>query len=206
MVDPRTIAAIDVEQLVLNIDIDKCEKCSLVCDMPLGSPVPGVGPIGATIMLVGEALGYDESLLEEPFVGQCGKLLDSLLEQAGIDRNRLFITNTVKCRPTKNNGKANRPPSEDEITACKSWLWKEIQLVKPDCIVTLGKVPTYTLLHSQLKKAFKLGYLVGVEHIVDYSEAKIFPAYHPSFLMLHGKDKVKDTVNLFKELRERFYD
>ena len=189
----------------LTLEIMSCEKCPLVKKMPLGCPVPGVGR-EATMMLVGEALGKDEAILEEPFVGQCGKLLDKLLGEAGLDRKRLFITNTVKCRPTKNNGKSNRPPSKEEIDACKGWLWQEIKLVKPKCIITLGKVPTYTLLSKQLKKTYKLGPIVGTEFIVDFCDSRIFPAYHPSFLMMCGKDKIKETVNLFKELKERFYD
>jgi uracil-DNA glycosylase len=189
---------------MLNNDICNCSKCPLVKDMPFGSPVPGVGPSEARIMLIGEALGKDEAALAEPFVGQCGQLLDKMLLDAGLDRSRLFITNAVKCRPTKNEGKANRPPSDVEIAACKGWLWKEIQLVKPKCIITLGKVPTYTLLRSQLKKSYKLGSIVGVEFIVDFCDSRIFPTYHPSFLMLHGKDKVEETVNLFKELKIRF--
>lgn len=184
--------------------IHECAKCPLVFDMPLCKPVPGIGPSEARIMLVGEALGKDESILEEPFVGQCGKLLDKILNEAGLKRECLYITNTVKCRPTKNNGKSNRPPSDEEIKACKGWLWEEIKLVNPACIVTLGKVPTYTLLSSQLKKAFKLGDSIGVEYIVDYSDARIFPCWHPSYLMVHGKSKVEETTNLFKELKGRF--
>lgn len=196
---------IDIELDLLNGDILDCKKCPLVCDMPLGKPVCAIGPSEARIMLVGEALGEDESLLEEPFVGRCGKLLDQILENAGIDRNRLFITNTVKCRPTKNNGRSNRPPKDSEVKACKGWLWKEIKLIKPECIITLGKIPTYTLLNSQLKKSFKLGDTVGVEYIVDYTDAKIFPCWHPSYLMVHGRAKVEETTNLLKELKGRFY-
>ena len=113
----------------------------------------------------------------------------------------MFITNTVKCRPTKKGGKINRPPNESEILACKSWLWQEIQLVKPQIIVTLGKTPTYTLLHKQLNKKFRLGDIIGVKYIVDYCDSRIVPCWHPSFLMLHGRKHLDLTVNLFKEIK-----
>jgi DNA polymerase len=208
----------DIEVIVLSIkrfgilkmletlkkSIIKCDKCSLCGELPLG-PVFGIGKEKSRIMLLGEAAGKDEAVLEEPFVGQCGQLLDKMLFSAGLKRRDLYITNVIKARPTKNDGRANRPPSDVEIAACKGWLWKEIQLVQPKCIITLGKVPTYTLLRSQLKKSFKLGDSVGVEYVVDYCDSRIFPSWHPSYLMLHGKKEVDSTVNLFKELKERFY-
>ncbi len=187
----------------LVLDVTCCQKCPLHKDMPF-SPVPGTGPSKANIMLVGEALGEEESLLEEPFVGKCGKLLNKIIKDAGMDRLKLYITNTVKCRPTKNNGKCNRPPTNDEIESCLPWLIDEIKLVKPKCIITLGKVPTYTLLCDQLKKSFKLGDEVGVEYLFTHDTAKIFPCWHPSYLLQHGRDKIDETKNLFKELGKRY--
>jgi len=174
--------------------------CPLHKDMPDTCPVPGVGPIDAKIMLVGEALGEDESLLEKPFVGRCGKFLDEMLKKAGLVRSELYITNVVKCRPTKNNGKSNRPPSKSEINICKGWLWRELQLVKPEIVVTLGRVPTGTLLSGQLKNLFTLGKIIGVPHIVDYMDATIIPLFHPSYLVIHGRKHIEQCVEVLKGL------
>lgn len=173
-------------------------------DMPGTKPVPGIGPTDSNIMLVGEALGEDESILEEPFVGQCGQFLDAVLQEAELERSSLFVSNVVKCRPTRNNGRANRPPTDDEIAACKGWLWKELQDVRPEVVVTLGKIPTYTLLNSVLRKSFTLGKVCGQEFKVEYMDSVIIPLYHPSYIMVHGKDKRQLTVDIFKEIKEKY--
>lgn len=168
--------------------------------MPGTLPVPGVGIYEKQdIMLVGEALGEDESIMELPFVGLCGKFLDSMLIKAGLRRDWLYITNTVKCRPTKNNGKANRPPEDSEIQACKGWLWKEIKGVNPKAIITLGKVPTALLMK---KKAFILGDYVGQNFKPDWFHTTIFPCYHPSYIMVRAKNKEEDVISVFKTVKE----
>lgn len=183
--------------------IRSCQKCPLHKDMPGTKPVPGIGPIDAKIMICGEALGADEALLEEPFVGQCGTFLNNtLLVGAGLNRSDLYICNVVNCRPTKNNGKSNRPPTDYEINKCKGWLWKQIQLVQPEIIMTLGKVPTYTLLNQQLKKNFTLGSIVGQKFEVDYCKATIVPNYHPSYIQIHGKNKEDKCIDIFKQVRD----
>jgi DNA polymerase len=150
-------------------------------------PVPGVGPKTAKLMIIGEALGKEESEAQEPFQGRAGKLLNKFLTNAKLKRKEIYISNIVHCRPTKNKGRANRPPKDTEIQACKKWIWKEIQEVGPKIIVTLGKIPTFSLLHQKLKKSFKLKDIVGDFFEVDYCSAKIVPLYHPSYLMQHGK-------------------
>lgn len=190
--------------MTLQKQIRSCTKCSLCMDMPGTKPVPGIGPTDSNIMLVGEALGEDESILEEPFVGQCGQFLDAVLQEAELERSSLFVSNVVKCRPTRNNGRANRPPTDDEIAACKGWLWKELQDVRPEVVVTLGKIPTYTLLNSVLRKSFTLGKVCGQEFKVEYMDSVIIPLYHPSYIMVHGKDKRQLTVDIFKEIKEKY--
>ncbi len=89
--------------------IKDCKRCPLYKDMPEGcKPVKGDGSLNADLMLVGEALGKDESLLELPFQGMAGKMLDKMLEKANINRKQIYLDNIVKCRPTTNNGKKNR--------------------------------------------------------------------------------------------------
>lgn len=186
---------------LLHKNIKDCVKCSLYKIMPDGcKPVPGVGLINSKIMIVGEALGEDESILEEPFVGQCGQLLNKILKAALLNREDIYITNTVKCRPT-NDGKKNRPPSKDEIQSCQNWLYEEIKLVQPSIIVTLGKVATYSLLRSQLKSNFTLGGITGRIFKVDSFSAKIIPVQHPSWLLQYGKAELQKTIDIFKMIK-----
>ena len=193
----------------LRHNIQACKKCPLHKDMPYGNcPVPGVGPSEARIMLVGEALGKDESEGEAPFIGLCGQFLDKMLTDAGLNRDDIYVTNVVKCRPTRNDGKANREPSKEEISACKLWLWQEMMLVRPQTIVTLGKVPTYTLLNSRLPKVFTLKKILGKVHHMVYKEplnlfvlsTEVIPLYHPSYLMQHGKAMVDNCIEVLRKL------
>ena len=94
----------------------------------------GEGPTGARVMMIGEAPGEQESLQGRPFVGKAGKNLDEFLREAGMDRAALYVTNTVKIRPTKRSAAGrivNRPPTQEEIRLFLPWLLKEIQLVNP---------------------------------------------------------------------------
>lgn len=114
--------------------IKACSRCEL--RMNATCPVPGIGNIGAKYMLIGEAPGSNEDKEGIPFIGMAGKRLNQLLELAGIDINECYLTNVCKCRPPNNN-----TPRKALINACKPWLYKEIQLVKPQTIITLGATP-----------------------------------------------------------------
>lgn len=117
----------------LNEQIFTCEKC--VLRATCRRPVPGAGNFGAKIMVIGEAPGKEEDLQWAPFVGRSGKLLTSILESLNLFRERdYYITNIVKCRPPE-----NRDPKSEEITACSPYLALQINLMKPDLIITLGR-------------------------------------------------------------------
>lgn len=150
--------------------------------MPGRRCVSGVGNPKAKIMLVGEALGKDEAEKRTPFVGRCGQFLDIMLKNAGLDRKDLYITNTVKGRPHTKDGKftRNRPPTDEEIQSCKKWLAKEIKLIEPKIIFTLGSIPTRLLLSLDKKQTLKS--VVGTYSKVSYTEATIIPMYHPSYI------------------------
>lgn len=180
--------------------IKDCKSCPLHVRMP-GCPVPGTGPSTANLMLIGEALGEDEAINEEPFVGRCGKLLNKMIENAGFQRLNVYITNIVKCRPTRTKGKrvSNRAPTPEEIRTCKHWVWKEMKFVKPKVVVTLGGTSTKTMLHQALGKTFKLGDVVGKQYKVDYINSIFIPAYHPSYLMVHRKDLIDQTTTILKQ-------
>lgn len=192
---------------MLSNEIQNCTRCPLHKSMPLGcKPVPGIGPNNARIMIIGEALGEDESIIGKPFQGQCGRLLNKMLEEAGIDREKTFVTNVVKCRPLK--GKANRPPTKDEILVCAGWLDREIYENVPEIIFTLGKVPTYELLDDRLKSTFKLGEVVGKEHKLDIdwggdpaaiSKHIVVPVFHPSYVMVHSRKDYDLCVDIFRK-------
>lgn len=184
--------------LSLHEQIVNCTNCPLHKLMPYDcKPVPGIGPVDAGLMLVGEALGENEVLQSQPFVGACGKYLDKMMFTAGFDRKSVYICNTVNCRPV--DGKKNRPPTEEEIDACKPWLWKQIQLVQPKVIVTLGKIPTCLLLK---KKNLTLKNILGVTHNIDYCNAKVIPCYHPSYLMVHNKNATATCVKILEKAKE----
>jgi len=142
--------------------------------------VHGEGSINARVMLIGEAPGEQETLLRRPFVGKAGKNLDEFLEIAGIDRGELYVSNTVKFRPTKisDAGRVvNRPPTREEINLFLPWLKKEIEIVAPEVVVTLGNVPLKALLGPKA--------VIGSEH-GKWSETggvKLYPMYHPASLI-----------------------
>jgi DNA polymerase len=113
----------------------------------------GAGPARARIMLVGEQPGNDEDLAGEPFVGPAGKLLDRALEQAGIDRTEVYVTNTVKHFKWAPQGKRriHKKPSGREIRACRAWLDAEIEAIEPDIIVCLGATAAQALLGADFR-------------------------------------------------------
>lgn len=180
-------------------DMLKCTKCSL-CETR-SQVVPGKGWLDSKVMFVGEAPGTNEDIEGEPFVGRCGKLLDQMLVKAKIPRSKIYITNAVKCIPKK--GKSVRPPTDEEIKACKGWLWKEIQEVKPKMIVTFGKVPTHLLLSYTLKKAFKLDDIAGEVFKPPYFDCIIIPCYHPAYI-LRNKNRIDDAQKIIDSLIGKF--
>ncbi len=116
----------------LNREIASCRKCNLGYSRT--NPVPGEGPEDAEIMFIGEAPGFHEDRLGRPFVGASGHFLDELLEEIGLSRDQVFITNVVKCRPP-----GNRDPKPEELAACAPYLDEQIEIIKPKVIVTLGR-------------------------------------------------------------------
>lgn len=142
--------------------------------------VHGEGSVGARVMLIGEAPGEQETLQRRPFVGKAGRNLDEFLQLAGIDRSALYVSNTVKFRPTKLSAagrRVNRPPTREEIRLFLPWLKREMELVAPEVIVTLGNVPLKALLGSRI--------VIGDCHgEFQQSEGRrIYPMYHPASLI-----------------------
>lgn len=109
-----------------------CTKCMLHYSRKNG--VPGEGPANAEIMLIGEGPGFYENEQGRPFVGAAGRYLDELLQKAGLKRSDVFITNVVKCRPP-----GNRDPLPEELAACSDYLDRQIEVINPRIIITLGR-------------------------------------------------------------------
>lgn len=142
--------------------------------------VHGEGRPGARVMLIGEAPGEQETLQRRPFVGKAGRNLDEFLELAGIDRSELYVSNTVKFRPTKISAAGrvvNRPPTREEINLFLPWLKREMELVQPEVVVTLGNVPLKALMGSKV--------IIGDVHgAFQYVEGmRLYPMYHPASLI-----------------------
>jgi len=113
-------------------EIAQCEKCGLSKTRTM--VVPGEGPEDADVLFIGEAPGWHEDKQGRPFVGPAGKFLDELLAAAGFKRTDVYIGNVIKCRPPN-----NRDPLPPEISACKQWLDRQIEIISPRMIVTLGR-------------------------------------------------------------------
>ena len=140
----------------------------------------GDGDAHARILMVGEAPGEQEALQGRPFVGKAGKNLDEFLALSRLDRRALYITNTVKFRPTKISGAGrivNRPPTQEEIKLNVPWLLREIELVDPEMIVTLGNVPLKALLGREMT--------IGACHgqWMKWEGRSVYPLYHPASVL-----------------------
>ncbi len=143
----------------------------------------GVGRKAAELMLIGEAPGAQEDQLGQPFVGRSGRLLDKLLEEeVGIDRHQCYITNVVKCRPPN-----NRNPLPEEIASCRVFLERQVGLVSPKVIVTLGNVATKAI----LGRREGITALRGVEFL--WRGISVVPTYHPAAALRRG-GKVVDEM------------
>jgi DNA polymerase len=115
-------------------DILHCSRCELRASAT--KPVPGFGEYSARIVLIGEAPGREEDQLGIPFVGNAGKRLDRLIQLAGLNRNDIYFANVCRCRPPD-----NRKPKNREIVLCKEFLWRELKLLQPKTVITLGSIP-----------------------------------------------------------------
>ncbi|MDP9462865.1 MAG: uracil-DNA glycosylase [Thermoproteota archaeon] len=147
-------------------EVRGCPLCKL--SRSRKNAVPGEGQLSAKIMFIGEAPGRSEDEKGRPFVGAAGRILDELLKKAGIERSEVFITNIVKCRPPN-----NRVPKEDELTACRPYLDRQIALIKPKVICILGRTAYSSLLGGSSITANR-------GKIVERAGQKYFLTFHPA--------------------------
>jgi uracil-DNA glycosylase family 4 len=148
-----------------------CQKCRLA--QTRTQVVFGVGNPHADLMFVGEAPGFHEDKQGFPFVGQAGKLLDTLLGEIGLSRADVYIANTLKCRPP-----GNRDPAPDEIESCEPHLFRQIALIRPKLVATLGNFATKLLSGKQLGITRVHGQ--EQETSVGGNRVLLYPLYHPA--------------------------
>ena len=173
----------------LREEVDGCRRCRLAETRT--NTVFGRGrPQQARWLLIGEGPGAEEDRQGEAFVGQAGKLLDAMLDAAGIDPAAdAFIANVLKCRPPN-----NRNPEPDEVAACEGFLYEQIRLVQPDCILLLGRFAAQSVLHSELQ----IGRLRNKLHHItlDGRQVPVVVTYHPAYLLRNQRDKLKGWEDL----------
>jgi len=165
-------------------EIRLCGACPL--SKKRKNAVPGEGSPRAGIMFVGEAPGAKEDAQGRPFVGSAGKLLSGLLKKNGILREEVFITNTVKCRPP-----GNRPPRPEEMNACRPYLERQLHILKPRLVCTLGNSPLHALVGAGLNISKVHGKITQVGGI------RFLPLYHPAAI-LYRRRLMDDMEKDFK--------
>ncbi|MCW4052756.1 MAG: uracil-DNA glycosylase [Candidatus Bathyarchaeota archaeon] len=169
----------------ISAQVSVCSKCRLSQNRK--SAVPGDGNIHTRLMLVGEAPGRQEDLRGLPFVGAAGKTLDKLLQNAGLSRREVFVTNIVKCRPP-----GNRDPLKDEIATCTGlYLKRQIQAIQPRVLVMLGRHSTNHFLSESGLKVEGITRIHGKVYKINPFNFPIvaIPMFHPASLLYNLKYK-----------------
>lgn len=160
-----------------------CRRCPL--HQGRTNVVFGEGDPEATLMFIGEAPGFHEDQQGKPFVGKSGDLLTNMIRAMGYERDEVYIANIIKCRPPE-----NRNPAPDEILKCSPYIKKQIEVVAPRVIVTLGKFAANTLLDSDAS----LGTMRGRWH--SFQEIPVMPTYHPAYLLRSPEHKREAWADL----------
>jgi DNA polymerase len=173
-------------------EVKVCTLCEL--SRSRTNAVPGEGSPAARVMLIGEGPGWHEDQQGKPFVGNSGKFLTELLENAGLAREDVFITNVVKCRPP-----GNRDPLPDEMQACSFYLERQISLIDPDVIVTLGRFSMARFFPGE-----RISKIHGTPK--EIGKRLVVPMYHPAAALHQGALRgtiQEDFEKLPKLLAER---
>lgn len=175
-------------------EVHQCVACE-ICKARK-NVVFGYGNVNADIMIIGEAPGASEDEQGKPFVGRAGQLLTNMLLSIGIDREQVYITNILKCRPPN-----NRDPLPNEVKNCMPFLEKQMKQIAPKAIITLGRIAAQTLLETDQT----MGHLR--EKVYEYGERKtpFIPMYHPAYLLRSPSQKGKayEDLLLIKRVLEK---
>ena len=170
----------------------RCQACTLAATR--ANVVFGVGAEDAEVLFIGEAPGANEDAQGEPFVGRAGKLLDDMLTMIGLDRSRIYITNSVKCRPPQ-----NRDPLNTEKDACRGYLRAQVRLMKPKIIVCLGRISAMELIKPDFK--------ISQEHgqFFDRNGTLMMALFHPAALLRDPRKK-PETFEDLKALQAKIQE
>ncbi len=189
----------------LRDEIDDCKRCALSRER--SNIVFGEGSLDARIMFIGEAPGREEDLQARPFVGDAGKLLTKLIEKmgekTGFTRKDVYIANIVKCRPPM-----NRDPHDDEMRSCTPFLVRQIEIIAPEVIVSLGRISAFSLSgRTGPLTSFSITRERGkfFDYKVGDKSIPVMPTFHPAYLMRNPKDKWltwEDALAVLKRLEE----
>lgn len=174
----------DLKRVVL-----ACEKCRLAKGRT--NVVYGVGNPNADLMFIGEAPGRDEDLKGEPFVGRAGQLLTDIVKAMKLTRDDVYIANVIKCRPPE-----NRNPEPDELDACRPYIRRQVELIQPIVIVTLGRFA----LQSLTEKGYSISAARG--QWLEYNGIKVMPTYHPAYLLRNPAAKKEVWADMKKVMAE----
>jgi uracil-DNA glycosylase family 4 len=175
---------------ILEATAKTCTACRLAGTRT--NVVFGVGNPNADLMFIGEAPGRDEDLQAEPFVGRAGQLLTDIIKAMKLTRDQVYIANVIKCRPPE-----NRNPEPDELDACRPFIRRQVEMIQPKVIVTLGKFG----LQSLTEKGYGISAVRG--QWLEYNGIKLMPTYHPAYLLrtpAAKKDVWADMKKVMAEL------
>jgi len=183
---------------IIQEKVKTCEKCDLCITRK--NAVPGKGNQNADIVFIGEAPGKNEDLHGEPFIGTAGKKLNDALENVGLTRNSVYITNIVKCRPPK-----NRAPNDTERMMCSDYLENELTIIKPKIICLMGN----TAYHSILD-----GKEISKNHgrLIHKNNRVYFVTFHPAAIIYNQKlgkifsADIKKMVSILQKLNKKHRD
>lgn len=165
--------------------VAQCTLCEL--SQSRTQTVFGVGTDRPSVMIIGEAPGRDEDLQGEPFVGRAGQLLSKMLLAIGLQREQVYITNILKCRPPN-----NRDPKPEEMQQCAGYLLRQIELLQPKVLLAAGRISAQNL----LQVSTPVGKLRGSWHTHEASGLPMLVTYHPAYLLRNPREKVKSWEDL----------
>ena len=180
---PRPVESFDWPEL--QSCVAACTGCEL--HRTRTQTVFGTGNRQADWMIIGEAPGADEDRQGEPFVGRAGQLLTEMLSATGQQRQDVFITNILKCRPPQ-----NRDPRPAEVASCHAWLQRQIALVRPSLILAVGRIAAHNLLETDVP----VGRLRGRIHHYGEGRIPLIVTYHPAYLLRSPLEKRKSWDDL----------
>jgi len=189
--EPAAGNAVDKKEALAKLESEfkNCRLCAL--SETRTQVVFGTGNPDARLMFVGEAPGFDEDLQGQPFVGAAGQLLTKIIEAMKLRREDVYIANCLKCRPPQ-----NRNPLPSEIDTCKPILMRQIEIIQPRIICTLGKFAAQTLLQTDEPISRLRG------RFFDWNGIKVLPTFHPAYLLRNPADKKLVWEDVQKIMRE----